>query len=204
MQEPVFISYRTETTEPRRGLLGDGLRFVSRKPLLSGLVIGISANVLALIRAPGVVESAPVEAAVLGLGVLLVITGLFSRMGPFFALLAVVRFDVVRALTYDGHLLQWMEGETVRVAIQNPKFGLFATPPPPEVLEDARARSQPWDVNFVAWDEDREALLTIETKLSAEEAAGLRPADPEFSESPDETLPPHVLAPLLLIARNKA
>lgn len=204
MQEPVFISYRTETTVPRQGWLGDGLRFVARKPLLSGLVIGIGANVLAVLRAPGVFESAPVEAAVLGLGVILVIAGLFSRMGPFFALLAVVRFDVVRALTYDGQLLQWLEGETLRVAIQNPTFGIFANRVPPEVLEDERAKSQPWKCSLVAWDEDREAVLTIETKLSAEEASQLREADKDLSESPDEFLPPHILAPLLLIARNQA
>lgn len=199
MIEPVLISYRTEKIIARPGILGDILRAMAHRPMLAGFFMGLLGNAIALLRSPGVLQSAPVEAAVLGLAVLLMTTILVSRMGNFFLNLSNIELGVVRAITYDGTLLQWIEGEHVLKAMQEPTLELVTREVPSEVANDPRALAQPWDVWLKFHHED--TRFVIATRLLASEALGLPTAT---LEDADETLPPHVLAPLLLIARHRA
>lgn len=199
MIEPVLISYRTQKIIPRPGILGDLLRAIARRPMLAGFFMGLIGNAIALLRSPGVLQSAPVEAAVLGLAVLLMTTILVSRMGNFFLSLSNLELGVVRAITYDGSLVQWIEGEQVLKAMQDPTLELLARSVPEDVANDPRALAQPWDV-WLRFRHDDTGFV-IATRLLASEALDLPHTD---IETADETLPPHVLAPLLLIARHQA
>jgi len=199
VDEPIFISYRTEKSIPREGLLGDILRFVSTRPTLAGFVAGVFGNAIAFLRSPGVLQSAPLEAALLGGGVLLVTTILVSRMGPFFKSLTVSSLDVVRAISFDGKTLLWIEGDDTLRAIDQPRFELQAAEVPESVKNDERAADQLWDVTLKISNDD--VALRIATRLSASESAHFHPED---RADTDETLPPHVLAPFLFIARQQA
>jgi hypothetical protein len=164
-----------------------------------GFLGGLGVNLIAFLKSPGVLESAPAEAALLGLSVIAAWVVLFRGMQSFFVTMSVVEIGVVRALVFDGDTFTAYEGEAVRKAIPSPAFSIISSAPvPAEVLDDKRSSEQPWRAFLVASNDD--ARFVIETRLAALEASQY----PVEALSPDEVMPTPLISGLLEKARHAA
>ncbi len=197
--DAILIPYRTQKIVPRDGILGTLLRACAARPVLMGFLGGLGVNLIAFLKSPGVLESAPAEAALLGLSVMAAWVVLFRGMQSFFVTMSVVELGVVRALVFDGDTFTAYEGEAVRKAIPSPEFSIISSAPvPAEVLEDKRSSEQPWRAFLVVSNAD--ARFVIETRLAALEASQYRVE----ALSPDETMPTPLISGLLEKARQAA
>ncbi len=199
MSDAIEIRYKTIVTMPRPGVSGDVLRRMSERPFVWGGAIGGLAVGAALLNSPGVLESAPWEAAFLGLMVWIAWTVLMGFMGPFFRNLALMDLEVVRLLEYDGESLVWHDGETER-RWDAPSFRLMTKPVPSNLLADEKTAAQPWDVWVVVSADDEQFVL--HSKLAAAEASEYPTVEEAIEQAEDEYLPPHIASPLLLMARS--
>lgn len=200
--EAVAIPYRTEHLVPRTGIYGTVVRFAADRPYLAGFFGGVFANAIAFIKAPGVVDSAPFEAALLGLVVLASWVVLFGMMRPFFEARAWRTQYVSRLLVYDGERFQFIEEDVVQRSIAAPRFQLVTRPPPDEVVESEEASAQPWKVWLEISGEDEDAFV-LATKVAAKEAADYPAAGDDIEERVDESLPTHVASPFLILGRHR-
>jgi hypothetical protein len=197
--DAILIPYRTQKIVPRDGILGSLLRACAARPVLMGFLGGLGVNLIAFLKSPGVLESAPAEAALLGLSVMAAWVVLFRGMQSFFLSMSVMEIGVVRALVFDGETFTAYEGEAVRMAVPDPAFSIVSSAPvPPEVLEDQRSADQPWRAFLVAGNED--ARFVIETRLAAKEAS-LYPVE---DLKADEVMPTPLISGLLEKARQAA
>lgn len=195
----ILIPYRTQKIVPRDGILGTVVRACAHRPVLMGFLGGLVVNLIAFLKSPGVLQSAPAEAALLGLSVIAAWVVLFRGMKTFFLSLSVVEMEVVRALVFDGETFTAYEGEAVRKAIPSPVFSIVSSSPvPAEVLEDKRSSEQPWRAFLVVGNDD--AQFVIETRLAALEAN--RYSVEELT--PDEVMPTPLVSGLLEKARHAA
>ena len=198
--DAILIHYRTERTEPRPGRLGDLFRLLVRRPLVVGIVGGILAVGVAALKAPNAFSAAPGAAAVLSAAVIVVWIALIWTMRPFFRSQTTVTRAVIRVISYDGRAFTWIEGERVLTAVEAPSFRLTTRPVPPEIVDDERARDQPWPVWLVVQSDD--GRFVLETKVTAEEASAYPEAAPDVEAGADEKLPTHVASPLLVLGRH--
>lgn len=200
--EPVVIPYRTEHRVRREGIIGSFLRFCAGRPYLAGFAGGTLANVVAFLKSPGVIETAPFEALFLGLVVLASWVVLFGMMRPFFDAQTYVTQQVSRLLLYDGSVFQFIEEDVVQRSIEAPGFRLVTRPVPPEILDSAKAAEQPWNVWLEVVGED--ARFVLQTKVAAHEAASYEAAPDSIDEEVDERLPTHIASPFLILGRDQA
>lgn len=193
---PILITYRTQKVVPRDGLFGFLARSAQRRPILVGFVGGALVNVVALLKAPGVIESAPAEAFFLGMAVMTAWVVLFRMMQPFFSTLAVMEIGVVRALAYDHETFRAYEAERVVCELKHPRFRLVVAEAVPASMLDVGRSDQAWPGFLVVENDD--GRFVIETRLSAHEASGYGVEEWKV----DDNLPTPVISSLLELARH--
>lgn len=190
--DPLQLTYRTTTTQPREGLYGQLMRLLSERPIVSGVIGGLLATGLAAARAWRGVSQAPAIAAALGAFVVVVWIAILWGMRRFFAAQTEVEVEVTRRFTWTDEHLSWREDGVERVALERPTLRL-ATLAVPEDLGE-----RPWTV-WMIWEEEERFVL--ETRVLAEEARRW----PVVEEAPGgvhETLPTHIASPALEVARE--
>ena len=149
---------------------------------------------------PGVVDSAPAEAALLAAMVVVAWTVIFGWMRKFFEGLSMVDVEVIRQIDLEQDIFDWDNGDS-QLTIQHPTFQLLSRPVPANLLTDERAAGQPWDVWVVVRADDQVGFV-LKSKLAAQEAAEYPTITPEIENATHEYLPPHIASPLLVLARN--
>lgn len=201
--EPIDLLYRTIMTRERSGPYGWLMRHVAAHPILSGLIGGAIAVLIALWRGWKGVQTMPEAAAVLCGLVILVWCVLFFFMRGFFRQQIMEQVEVVRRIQLTAEEgFVWTQGTTILCEASAPSWRLCR----PLAMKEERVASEEhpstvWLVMTSADDPaprlEREVLFVLETKVMWREARHY----PMESHEPDESLPTHVASPLLELGR---
>lgn len=197
----LHIRYRTAVERPRTGPAGRLLRFLADHPVRAGLLCGGLVVAIAVVRASGGVANEPLFALVLSLIVVVTWTVLFYFMRPFFRQQTRVRVDVSREIVMTDDELMWKEDGQVRRVVPAPRVEAFSNPVPEAMLESPSQRDLPWPVWLVFTGGDEQ--IVVETRITAREASGYPPVDPDVLTRTDETIPVQIASPLLMLVRRR-
>lgn len=198
--DEVKITYRTISRKTRTGPVGRLLALISERPIVTGLVCGLSVVIIAALRAYEGVLGEPLMALVLSVIVIFTWTLLFYFMRPFFKQQTYFDVEVIREIQLKEDAFVWLEHDRVQRAFSNPKVEIFTNPVPEEMIEGKKKKDLPWPVWLVISGED--GRFIVETKVTAKEAAEYAAAPAEITDGVDERLPVQVASPLLMVVRE--
>ena len=192
-------------TRERSGPYGWLMRQIAARPIRAGLLGGLVAVAIALVRGWKGVQAMPEAAVILCALVILVWCVLFFFMRNFFTQQITEQVEVVRRLQLtpeDGFV--WTQGSQILREAASPSWRLCR---PIDIKHTAPSSEEhPTTVWLVMTSADdpaprleRGVLFVLETKVMWQEARHY----PMEVHQPDETLPSHVASPLLELGRKQ-
>ncbi len=204
----IHIKYTTSIEEPRPGIYGTITRFMGKHPLLSGFVAGLAVVLYAALSSAKGVLNEPEIATILGLIVIFVWTTLFFVMRAFFKRQSFQTTPLNREIILTDTEFTWKESGQILKTIHKPTLSILAEPVPPALLTTRTGRDTPTLVWLFIHDPtqpetDTNTQFTLQTRITAQEAATYPTTEGAITRPNDEELPINFASPLLMIIRQE-